>query len=223
MATNDQSTVGKSAVTRPLEVVKGRMWWWISLLVFALGLVVARYIYISNLSFFLQRADTGATVWSLVVVLLSFGVLMLMSVRRSREVGADPRLLLSNLLLFPIPFWVLVLGALPSGTEATPSPFRSLIGQIMHGIRLLAGLGILAALGYGAYAVFYSGPESTYPSPSATKADNAAVRLPSYSECYENGIAYYKEIGSFPRFSTGEDATTEASERCRRSLLAFGR
>ena len=223
MATNDQSSAVKSAEPRPFELVTGRMWWWISLFVFASGLVAARYIYVSNLSFFLRRADTGATIWSLMVVILSFGVLILMSVRRSREVGADPRLLLSNLLLFPIPFWVLVLGALPSGTEATPTPFGSLIGQIMHGIRLLAGLGVLAALGYGAYAVFYDGPESTYTSPSATSADNEASRLPSYGECYEKGIAYYKEIGSFPRFSTGEDATTEASERCSRSLLAFGR
>lgn len=35
--------------------------------------------------------------------------------------------------------------------------------------------------------------------------------------CYSRGIAYYKSIGSFPIFSTGEDTVSEVSARCARS------
>lgn len=39
--------------------------------------------------------------------------------------------------------------------------------------------------------------------------------------CIERGIAYYKEIGSFPTLSTGEDAAKKVRERCARSVQAF--
>lgn len=35
-------------------------------------------------------------------------------------------------------------------------------------------------------------------------------------ECQRKGIAYFKEIGSYPRLSTGRDASQEALERCQR-------
>lgn len=42
-----------------------------------------------------------------------------------------------------------------------------------------------------------------------------------YEACVERGIRYYKEIGSFPRLSTGEKAEHAAKKRCRRSKHAF--
>lgn len=49
-------------------------------------------------------------------------------------------------------------------------------------------------------------------------------RTPSSSECYRKGIAYYKDLGSYPRFSTGEDTESEVRLRCQRSNgMAFGK
>lgn len=39
--------------------------------------------------------------------------------------------------------------------------------------------------------------------------------------CVKRGIAYFKEIGSYPRLSSGEDAEQEAKERCARTPTAF--
>jgi hypothetical protein len=42
-------------------------------------------------------------------------------------------------------------------------------------------------------------------------------------ECQRKGIAYFKEVGAWPRLrTTGEDAEKVALERCRNSLMAFG-
>jgi hypothetical protein len=41
------------------------------------------------------------------------------------------------------------------------------------------------------------------------------------SGCVSRGIAYFKEIGSYPNLSDGRVATVVAKERCGRSLSAF--
>lgn len=38
-----------------------------------------------------------------------------------------------------------------------------------------------------------------------------------HQKCVDRGVAYYKEIGSYPRLSNGDLAEYIASERCRRS------
>lgn len=40
-------------------------------------------------------------------------------------------------------------------------------------------------------------------------------------ECIANGVAYFKEIGSYPTLSDGRDAEAVAAERCRRAPTAF--
>ncbi|MGI9487765.1 MAG: hypothetical protein ACR2RF_18175 [Geminicoccaceae bacterium] len=40
-------------------------------------------------------------------------------------------------------------------------------------------------------------------------------------KCYERGIAYFKEIGSYPTLSDGRLAGDVAAERCGRSRHAF--
>jgi hypothetical protein len=40
-------------------------------------------------------------------------------------------------------------------------------------------------------------------------------------ECIAQGIAYFKDIGSFPNLSTGRNAVEVAKERCRRTTNAF--
>jgi hypothetical protein len=43
------------------------------------------------------------------------------------------------------------------------------------------------------------------------------------NECAAKGVAYFKEIGAYPKLTTtGEDAEKVAVERCQRSRLAFG-
>lgn len=40
-------------------------------------------------------------------------------------------------------------------------------------------------------------------------------------KCTERGVAYFKEIGSYPTLSDGRDAEKVAEERCRRTTTAF--
>ncbi len=58
---------------------------------------------------------------------------------------------------------------------------------------------------------------------AATCQQAVAAGNPTHSECVEMGIEYYKEIGSFPRLSTGEDAVEKVIDMCTRSPLAFGK
>ena len=39
--------------------------------------------------------------------------------------------------------------------------------------------------------------------------------------CIERGVAYFKEIGSFPTLSDGRSAIKVARERCQRTTTAF--
>lgn len=43
-----------------------------------------------------------------------------------------------------------------------------------------------------------------------------------YGDCVNLGISYFREIGSYPKLSTGKDAETEARRRCSKSTRAFG-
>ncbi|WP_423907773.1 hypothetical protein [Candidatus Spongiihabitans sp.] len=46
-----------------------------------------------------------------------------------------------------------------------------------------------------------------------------------FDSCVNKGVAYFKEIGSYPTLhtypNTGRHAKTVATERCRRSIIAF--
>jgi hypothetical protein len=41
------------------------------------------------------------------------------------------------------------------------------------------------------------------------------------TNCVEKGVAYFKDIGSYPNLSTGRDARSVALERCSRTTKAF--
>ena len=55
----------------------------------------------------------------------------------------------------------------------------------------------------------------------AKKANEAASVQTDRGECVRKGVAYFKEIGSFPTLSDGRDATEVALERCERTPGAF--
>ncbi|RFC81424.1 hypothetical protein C9E89_021965 [Acinetobacter sichuanensis] len=44
----------------------------------------------------------------------------------------------------------------------------------------------------------------------------------NYSQCVENGVQYFKDIGSYPKLSDGKHAENVVRERCNRSSVAFG-
>ncbi|WP_286383410.1 MULTISPECIES: hypothetical protein [unclassified Acinetobacter] len=44
----------------------------------------------------------------------------------------------------------------------------------------------------------------------------------NYGKCVENGVQYFKDIGSYPRLSDGKHAENVVRERCNRSSVAFG-
>lgn len=60
---------------------------------------------------------------------------------------------------------------------------------------------------------------------SRRKREIAKENLPyelKVQACQLKGMAYFKEIGSYPYLSDGRDAAKVAKERCNRSLVAFG-
>jgi hypothetical protein len=55
-------------------------------------------------------------------------------------------------------------------------------------------------------------------------SDKARTKISTGSpiiECYRRGVAYFKEIGSYPKLSDGRSAEMVASERCNRTPTAF--
>ncbi len=83
---------------------------------------------------------------------------------------------------------------------------------------LLAAMGVLVAMQFRTSAVAAGGSADVSGS-SASVQD----QLLTESSCNVKGIAYYKEIGSYPRLSTGEDAERKVRENCSRTTGAFGR
>jgi hypothetical protein len=51
---------------------------------------------------------------------------------------------------------------------------------------------------------------------------NSADSGPSVDACVEKGIAYFRDIGSFPYLSDGRDAKLGVRDRCGRTTGAFG-
>jgi len=66
-------------------------------------------------------------------------------------------------------------------------------------------------------AMLFSNREDTAQSTHARASDSSD----SITKCYERGVAYFKEIGSYPTLSDGRLAGDVAAERCDRSKQAF--
>ena len=66
------------------------------------------------------------------------------------------------------------------------------------------------------FAVVFAVSASSFPTLTL------ASGTPNFAECVELGVKYYKEIGSYPKLSTGEDALQKVQAMCKRSPLAFG-
>jgi hypothetical protein len=82
---------------------------------------------------------------------------------------------------------------------------------------VVAAAGVFTAMHLQTPAV---GPAGTTAAPGHVESQS----VPSEGSCNARGIAYYREIGSFPRLSTGEDAERKVRDMCSRSNgLAFGR
>jgi len=205
------------------EYVSGRGGWWATLALAILGCTLARYIHLSNLSFWMRRPDVVATGSALAIAAVSFGTFLVVSARRATEIGSSPKALLTNFLIIPIPFWIAALGFLPSRTEGSPSPIGALLRRLtfVGGIALAVGAVTLGGYYYFGISAIVSKPRSMV---TQDMPDTTRDAMPSFLDCYDNGIAYFKEIDSYPRLrSTGEYVPDVVQERCRRSKLAFGR
>lgn len=69
-------------------------------------------------------------------------------------------------------------------------------------------------------------PESETVEPTAAPVAQAATEaVDTVAACTKRGIAYFKEIGSYPTLSSapnrGRSADEVAAERCNRTLTAF--
>lgn len=181
-----------------------RLHWWMSLLLTLLAVVWAHNHYQSNLSFFRRDPDLRATGISIFIICLGCLQLFIISRRRANSVSGN----LSYVWTIFIPpislFWIIVLGLLPAKVEGQTSPISRL-----KTISLFSVLGIASVVG----AIFFvtswlgSGPIMGSPKPEGEFESD-------FKECVTRGEVYYREIGSFPRFSTGEDTMTEILKRC---------
>jgi hypothetical protein len=89
----------------------------------------------------------------------------------------------------------------------------------------IAGVFLVALyFGFQFFSPLAGSSTNSSSSVSNSPVDNSPARAtPTHSTCVQKGIAYYKEIGSYPSLSTGEDAENKVEGMCRRSQgLAFG-
>jgi hypothetical protein len=86
-------------------------------------------------------------------------------------------------------------------------------------INIAIGLAILVAI-YFEYQVLTQGGNSEPSLRSISSIDSTPSSQdtkPVPTDCVTKGIAYYMEIGSYPKLSTGEDARTKVVGMCVRS------
>lgn len=84
---------------------------------------------------------------------------------------------------------------------------------------------VLAAIATSVFLLRSAGVVGATTSATGSVSDGS-VGQSSASEggCVERGVAYYKEIGSYPRLSTGEDAERKVRDACSSTNgLAFSR
>jgi hypothetical protein len=94
-------------------------------------------------------------------------------------------------------------------------------------IPIVLSIIVAAYLAYNSYETEIKNVVSNFGSKSVqapVKQSNTKPVPDSYSGCVRNGIAYYKEIGSYPTLSNGEDANRKVKGMCSRSGgMAFSR
>lgn len=188
-----------------------RSTWWRALAIFVPGLYFGVSVYFAGLSFWLRRPDAIYTAIAFSLIFASFWILISAAVRRSRALSLPKRF---HFLLFLMPVWIIALGTL-SGPEK-----NGIEGYAYRIITSKAGIKFVFLIFFCIAGAMYFLPKL---SSSLEFVDRNASELPTTLECVELGINYYKDIGSYPLLSSGKDARTEVSERCRRSALAFGR
>lgn len=208
------------AIFRYSQRFSGRVWWWVSLGLLLAGCAAAYSIHYSGLSVFLQRIDPVATSKAALIAVAATTIFGMMSYRRAKEIGARPKLLLTSLVIVPIPFWILALGSLPTKSENSPNPFNSLVRKLVAAAVSCSVAGLAAGL---AYITLVPWDDSVRRENSGDPA-STGQSLPDEKDCYEKGVSYYKEIDSYPYLrSTGEFAPDVVVEMCMNSTLAFGR
>ncbi len=88
-------------------------------------------------------------------------------------------------------------------------------------INIPAGFILLAALIFGLQAIApqisTEQPHISVAPTEPTPSTKETVSTPSYSDCLSKGITYYKELGSYPYLSTGEDASKKVEGMCNRT------
>lgn len=73
-----------------------------------------------------------------------------------------------------------------------------------------------ASLGVGIFAMLIVFGPLTY-----CVMHNRAENDEAFRQCQTKGVAYYKAVGSYPRFSTGEFAESEVAARCTKEPWSF--
>ena len=90
--------------------------------------------------------------------------------------------------------------------------------------RIYIQVPVFAAVCVGAYFAYNAVrpllPESGIDA-APSESDSPGPSEPGYSTCVQRGTKYYKEIGSYPVLSSGEDAEVKVRQMCSNSGFAF--
>lgn len=73
----------------------------------------------------------------------------------------------------------------------------------------------------GLFAFAIAQPQTGSVRQQSSLSQQSYVATDPIRDCYKKGVAYYKEIGSYPFLSDGREAEEVAVEKCGRSPVAF--
>lgn len=117
-----------------------RSYWWGSLFVLLLSVVIAWFVYDAGLSTFLKRPSTGHTAVAVGLVLMAALAFLYASHLRRQAIGASAKF---HLWLLFLPVWVLAIGLVPAVSERNEQPLKKATNMLVGGL-LLATVTVVA-------------------------------------------------------------------------------
>ena len=182
--------------------------WWLSLGLLIGGFIWAQQTYESNLSFFLRRADAGATAKSVIVASMTMGIFIIVTLRRANELRASAKarwtLLLPPLWLF----WFPVLGAMKPVTAEAPDSLKRLT-QRVAGIGTAVTTVIVAILAVAWWMRL------------EPDVSSKGQRVTEPYDCIREGNRAMARLETWPLTMSGEDVFIHVIRRCAENGRAF--
>jgi len=169
---------------------------------------LAQQTYESNLSFFLRRADAGATTKAVVVASMTMGIFIIVTLRRANELRANAKVRWT-LLLPPLwLFWLPVLGAMKPVTAEAPDSLKR-VTQRVAGIGSAVTTVIITILAVAWWMRL---------EPDVSSKDQS---VPQPYDCIREGNRAMARLETWPLTTSGEDVFIHVIRHCTENGRAF--